>query len=324
MRSVPRNNLPISKVLEYWEQMKSLKVPLDAAAYTSIIAAHSDKNLQHNALEFYKQFIATKQTPTLEMYACVMVLHGKLKNISSLERLYHVATGQTKRLTKNYSMMLLNALITSYSYGGEWQKALTVWNRLRAQFNQDCRAVKRTSAVSPALPDIFMQTSSSMTLQMFGVDTVTICVILDALGKAQRLDEVRSVWDDVRSNNMPLVLNNITSFVEALLRCEQANEALDLVLKLQDKFGIEPDRKLLLNTATLMPVSRYAETVEILKKRYPDVQPVYPPYIRHRQGPKKEALVAAKPGLTAEQLDKQLRFKNGVWLLPPLKFNSQK
>ena len=319
MRSIPRNKLPIAKVLDYWEEMKQLNVPLDAAAYTSIIAAHSDSNLLHNALEYFKQFLATKQQPTMEMFSTLIVINGKLKNISAMEKLYHRATGYSKRLTKSMSMMLLDSLITGYSYGGEWQKALIIWNRLRGQIklkqNPDPPPI-----IKSAMPDIFMHVASQMTLETFGVDTVTICVILDALGKAQRLSEVEMVWKDVRDSNMPLVLNNITSYVEALLRCEQYDQGLQVVLNLEKEFGIKPDKKLLLNTATLMPRDKYHSTVDVLKQKYPDIEVIYPPDIRHAS--KKVKLQANQnQGLTVDQLEKELRLKNGVWLLPPMKFN---
>ena len=298
--------------MEYWEQMKNKKVPLDAAAYTSLIAAHSDSNLLHNALQYFREFLATKQQPTPEMFACVIVINGKLRNIAAMERLYHRATSQSKRLAKSLSMMLLDALITGYSYGGEWEKAHIIWERLRSQNKKVSKLTSSNLSLDPQpiRPDIFMQVGSNFTLETFGVDTVTICVILDALGKAQQLDKVRQVWKDIRDSNMPLVLNNITSYVEALLRCEQYDEALTIVLALENDFGIRPDKKLLLNTATLMSRDRYHSTVDLLRQRFPDIQPQYPAEIRQSKKPKMNS--TSKDGISVPQLEKHLRFKNEI------------
>jgi pentatricopeptide repeat protein len=311
IRSITKNNLPIQLVLDYWSKMQQNHVPLDAAAYTSIIAAHSDVGLFSSAREFFQEFQKSGQKPTIEMYSTMIVLYGKIGDIPAMEKLYHnVTRNYSHRLTKQYSMVLLNSLMSGYSFGGQWEKALILWNRLRSEIRPS-----DSKLAIKSLPDVFMRTSQEMTVKSFGVDPITVCIIIDALGFAERLEELRSVWKDIQTSGIPLVLNNITSFVEALIRCKQDEEALGIVLDLET-WGFYPDSKILRNTVTLMDKEKRNFVLEKIQSKYPDVHFEIPEtllqFVPMKNGDQE------KKGLTPLQLHMQMNFRRGVLLLPPL------
>lgn len=317
-----KNTGSIERAISYWNQMKRFKIVLDAAAYNSIIAAHSDANLIEKAADLYQEFKQTGQYTTPELINTMIVLLGKQGRILKMESLYQKATNTpTNRMSSTANMILLNSLMTGYSYAGQWKKALVLWNHLRAQ-KQDFNATNATNATFSPQINLFNNMATESAIARFGFDAVTLCVILDTLGISKQLKKVRQVWHDVIKNKFPLTLNNITSYVEALLRCSEDEEAVQIVLNLSN-FGLYPDRKILRNCIHLLPIEKRAEVSRKINEKYPDI--LTPRDLS--DGSANQVLLrstitnnlkSGDEGLTEEQLKLHMELKHGTLLLPPI------
>jgi hypothetical protein len=299
----------------YWRKMRHLRIPLNSSAYNSMVAALIELREFDLAEKFVNEFKKTRQPFTLEFHQTLLVMYGKQGKITEMEALYdHV----TKIMTLNAktSLMLLNALMSGYSYGGVWKKVWVLWNRLFS--NHSFSNVQDQPKIVSRYSDVFNNLSSEITLRHYGVNAITVCVIIDTLGHTKQLKRVHEIWKDLQARRFPFVLNNVTSYMEALLRCEQYEEAIELVLNMKQVYGMEPDAKMLRNCLGLLSPHLYDDVKRKLQDRYPHIhftlqKQVFPfPSTAPVPNEKQDS------GLSINDFQKQLINRNGVWLLPPI------
>jgi pentatricopeptide repeat protein len=249
--------------------MKVLRVPLGAAAYNSMVAALSELGELDTAVKYLNEYKRTGQVIPIEFYQTILVLYGKLGHVTEMEQIYERVTQTERRHCKaEKTLMLLNALMSGYSYAGSWKKVWVLWNHLRS--NSTLYSLPNPIQING---NVFTNIGSDITTRYFGVNAVTVCVIIDALGFSKQLQRIRMVWKDLLGSNFPFVLNNLTSLTEALIRCGQYDEAVELVLQLKDKYGMEPDAKMIRNTLALLPEPRISSARQELISKYPAIAP---------------------------------------------------
>jgi hypothetical protein len=94
-----------------------------------------------------------------------------------------------------------------------------------------------------------------------GVTPVTVCITIDALGFSQSLDRLRSLWTKLHGVGFKLSENCWLSYIEALIRCGQKEEAQSLFREMQSTFK-NPTLKTLTNYVQMMGDERIAEEVQ--------------------------------------------------------------
>jgi pentatricopeptide repeat protein len=295
-----------TEVMRIWNQMKSLRVPLDASAYNAMVAALSDLGELDLAFKYFNEYVRTKQPVPMEFYQTILVLYGKQGKVSEMEILYErVSRAEKVKMDVDRSLMLLNAVMTGYTYGGAWKKVWLLWNRLRLNASKQHTPIKLNG-------DVFTNAGLQIVTRRFGVNTITVSVMMDALGFSNQLDLIRKVWKDLEDSQFPFVLNNVTSLAEALIRCRQYDEAIDLVLNLQ-KYGMQPDLKILRNTITMLPEAYRLKALDLFKKKYKFEEAILK---KHMNMP--TFIYSKDKGVSMKKFKDQLEERNGLWLLPPI------
>jgi hypothetical protein len=308
-----RNGETKLELQNYWRKMRQLRVPLNALAYNSMVSALMELQEFDVAEKYVSEFKRTRQPFTLEFYQTMLVMYGKQGKITEMEALYDQVT-KVISLNAKSSLMLLNALMAGYSYGGVWKKVWVLWNRL---LSSHAARIHQDAKILPRYAEVFNNLSSEIVMRHYGVNAITVCIIVDTLGYTKQLKRLREIWKDLEKRQFPFVLNNLTSYMEALLRCEQHKEAIELVLNLKAIYGMEPDSKMLRNCLTLISPQLYNDVKTAFQKAYPHI---------HLNQTK--TLPPAKMSLADTNLDSGLPMndfqngllnRNGVWLLPPIR-----
>jgi pentatricopeptide repeat protein len=313
VRSVSYNKLHISKALKYWDQMVQLKVPLNVEAYNSIIAAHSDLGLYAEAENFFNQFLQTGQKINIPMYCTMIALYGKRGMVGKMEHLYFSVSQDISLGPSAYSAStLMNSLMTGYSYCGQWEKVFAIWNLLRSSVSSQAPLKQQMENFS----DTFHILHSNIGTKLFGVNSVTVCIVLDSLGLARKLNHLRTVWEEINSIKMSLTLNNYISYIEGLLRCGEHQEAIDTIVNLPK--GVQPDTKLLRNALNLLPNSLRLDAYKLFIQKYPTVPLTYS--MKDFKNPN-SIVRPIQHGLSSNQLKSQMKLKNGILVLPGQQFH---
>lgn len=222
------------KVEHWWKFMRRKGMKIDHRAYASLMGAYSDLGNYAGALQLLKDFEATGSKASLEMRMIEMVVYGRLGRTNEVERIYRAIS--SKRLSHSQSLWALNALMTGYGHAGQWQQALNIWKKVyRTPMNKG---------------------------DTFGISDVTVSIIIDALSASGKFAQVEAIWTNLIANEFPLVENNYTSFMEALIRDGKEAEAIGLVFTTMPDAGIRPGVKTLRNLVEMISSPKLLEWLE--------------------------------------------------------------
>jgi pentatricopeptide repeat protein len=171
-----------------------------------------------------------------------------------------------------YAVNEANVLLQAYGLLGEWQQSLDIWKSLW-KAPQDAGLLVPRSKISVSRPSSF---SSLALREMYGVDRITVSVILDALVASRQWDVFASTWSTIRHSGFPLDGNNWLSYAEGLAKKGEEKSALQEML-LADRGmrrdGHEPVAK---TFWSLIPLMKDGELVKIawavLVSEFPDLE----------------------------------------------------
>lgn len=277
--------------------MKELKIPLDAEAYTSYIATHTGLGHYQESERLYKQFLKTGQSPTIQILSTQIILHGKLQNTQKLEEIYQTATN---KITSAYeSSMLLNALICGYSYSNDHKKVMQIYNLLKKGKSKNQRKA-----------EVFNRLESDIDNENFGINNVTLCVVIDSIGFNSNLKALEKCWKESVDSGIYMGVNVYTSLMEAYLRLGEVDKGVDVVLAYK-----KPNFKMLRNCLDLVPDSKRKEVYEIFRKEFPEINVDYKEVVKRKPRHIKEKSNAPEG---------KMLLRNGVLILPGIKFQFDK
>jgi tetratricopeptide (TPR) repeat protein len=252
-----------SYIQKYISRMLALRMTLDPVIYGTLIASFSGAGAVTEAWKWYRKFLKLNIPTPYTMYPTLIVLHGKERNVDQMERLYNKVVS-TPGLSSPVYSTILNALTTGYGYAGQWKKCLLIWDRLwkspSAQFPFAQWSVQ---------PQFFHEKTISIVSEHFGVSTVLVSIVLDALGSAKRLTEIERVWEQIISNKFPISNNCVTSYVEALVNCERYDQSFNVICSMESLYNFPPDLKTVRNFLTMLPPSRLQGFREKIAAYYP-------------------------------------------------------
>ncbi|KAJ3043298.1 hypothetical protein HDV00_005301 [Rhizophlyctis rosea] len=95
-------------------------------------------------------------------------------------------------------------------------------------------------------------TTNTPLLKSHGVLPLHISLILDALGFAHRKIELRTLWSSVKASGYPLTENCYTSYIEALVRCGECEDAVRVLREEMWEDGIAVGEKTVRNLKGLL------------------------------------------------------------------------
>ncbi|KAI8897327.1 hypothetical protein BC833DRAFT_594173 [Globomyces pollinis-pini] len=327
IRSAVKVGSGIQQAEKYWSQLCSTNIALDTSCYGSIIAAYSDAGSYGKALQKYTEFKKTKLPMSLNLAGTMLVLYGRLGKVRDLENLYREVTRPDGGLKP--TMALMNALMSGYAFSNQWKKAYLLWKRLWIDqlsdpFQNTETFIDRDVASIPVTSQaalFFTNLGNEIIRSNFGVDPVTACIILDALGFANRPTELQLVWNELNIKKFPITLNMITSYVEALVRCGLHNEAFYIVMNIERLYSYTPDIKLLRNFYNLLPSSLKSEATLKIIYSYPQIKEIYLQEIEKIENLDFNGfkpLQNVEEGIDLKDFESKIAIKNGLLLLPAL------
>ncbi|KAI9355422.1 hypothetical protein DFJ73DRAFT_825597 [Zopfochytrium polystomum] len=203
----------------------------------------------------------------------LMLLHAKSGSASDFQSVY----AQLKRFEEwgaivkrtseeaDVSIDESNVLIQCYGYLKDLNGAISVWDKcwkpsgrtideVRFQLSDATDADSRDLSASSALLQhnvsedslqkdrILARANSRTSLQLahlFGVDRLTVSVILDCAGFAGDAKTLDEIWKSVLDARFPLDVNNYISYGEALARCGESSRAYRAVFVALKEAGWE-------------------------------------------------------------------------------------
>ncbi|KAJ3188071.1 hypothetical protein HK101_009227 [Irineochytrium annulatum] len=124
---------------------------------------------------------------------------------------------------------------------------------------------------------IVSSSSSSFLLSdRFGVDRITVSLILDAMGYCGRLEDVKRVWAEVAASKFRLDHNNWVSYAEALARCGCGADAAEAIVGEEGmiaKSGIQPVAKAWWAIVPLLGAREHVTRMwGVLVEEYPELE----------------------------------------------------
>jgi protein-arginine kinase activator protein McsA len=278
--------------------MKDLKIPLDAEAFTSYIATHTALGHYQESERLYKQFQKTGQTSTIQILSTQIILHGKLQNTKKLEEIYHTAT--TKITTTYENSMLLNALICGYSYSYEHKKVMQIYTLLKKGKSKNQRKA-----------EVFNRLESEIDNENFGINNVTLCVVIDSIGFNSNVKALEKCWKESLDSGIYMGVNVFTSLMEAYLRLGEVDKGVDVVFNYK-----KPNFKMLRNCLDLVPDSKRKGVYERFRKVFPDIDVEYKEVVVERR----TRHIKVKSNVPEGEME----LRNGVLILPGIKFQIEK
>jgi pentatricopeptide repeat protein len=262
-------NNDLNSAMFYWSQLRSKCSP-SILAYASIIAACSKARDFKKAEELYdnciSEFGKESVTADYEISATMIVVYGKLRKQEKMTRLYESCIKSYAFLAPKAQSLLITALSTGHNHLGNWKMVLNIWeSNYRHRISggktmhsqQEMRLLQQNDSSAFDLPDSkepFIRVLDFRSVYNFGVNPALFCIVLDALGNARQLSAVHGIWKEVVVEaNFPIVLNNITSYIEALCLCNEWEAALQAALEISEKYGFRIDEKTARNLLLRVP-----------------------------------------------------------------------
>ncbi|TPX63505.1 hypothetical protein SpCBS45565_g06564 [Spizellomyces sp. 'palustris'] len=285
--AIAKRTQSLSEALKIVDLVKSYGAAENAYMYAAIVAAHTAVRNFDGATEYiHKLRRSVKELDgKSHVMGCILDWYGKQGKSESMERLFNLmldgkwgleATAAPK-LEPDASTWTI--MICGYGYGNEWEKALNIWK-------QQWRPQSKPW-LNPSVLD-----TDRAAVQHYGVTTLMISVLIDALAFSNRLDEIHEVWNQVRSAKFPLDSNNYTSLVEALVRCDQVPAACRVVMEDMPRDGVNPTAKLFRNFLGLLSIRKDTESRQAEKDLLAYIERHFPEWIFDLKNDLPSAVVA--------------------------------
>ncbi|KAI9342562.1 hypothetical protein BDR26DRAFT_859178 [Obelidium mucronatum] len=200
---------------------------------------------------------------------------------SQLLRLESWGYGNSKELKNpgsKYSIHEGNVLITCYGLLGRGDFALDVWKDLWQNQRQQQQQQQQQNSSSFRIARGPASTSSRGLALHYGVDRVTISVIIDALSFSNMTPELDRMWHMLKKV-YPMDLNNYISYSESLARRGDYEACLAFVEgeMIDGTHGLEMEPKIFWSVLKLLNNSDGRASFEalwaLMKRRYPKFEP---------------------------------------------------
>eukprot|EP00842_Homolaphlyctis_polyrhiza_P000978 jgi/Hompol1/1881/HPOL_005767-RA len=116
----------------YWKQMRKLHVVPDQSLMTTMIAANVDAGNLKGALDLFCQMLDMGLSPTPFVYNTLIKLYGCAGRTKDMDRLFQFLLMPKNGLQIGIqaNVFLMTALMSGYSFAGEFDKAIAVWKRM--------------------------------------------------------------------------------------------------------------------------------------------------------------------------------------------------
>ncbi|KAH7334533.1 hypothetical protein B0J17DRAFT_111143 [Rhizoctonia solani] len=228
---------PAALYYEIMRDMQRAGYHVQQAEYSTILRAYANSCL---APPDESEPAANEMLPNQARNISASATLARAHNSHVLEHIQRIHTLLKLDTNLTPDTALLNSLMLAYGYAGAIENMLAIWDQMRDR----------------------------------GWDNASVSIVIDALGRSGRanLGRARKLWESLRRRHgSKLVVNNYTSWVEALCRLGEFAEA-ERVVFIDMRGNVRPDEKTLRTLVSFAwRVGKQAQVLEDVRRRFPGV-----------------------------------------------------